>query len=1580
MSTRVVPGSGAILSPNIETVNYSVTSIDVINGGSGYASTDPPKITIENTVTPITEGIFYPVISGGAISRIVVLSPGFGYYSLNQEIGTRIGIATTSNALGTLDIIMKVGAGIGSAIYENGYNAFVPKTGIVTGISTTVSPGIFSQYFGFGNSIPGNVNSGIGTGALFQVLLTYNPGTGVPIGTSIQLIDGGGGYAIGQQISIAGTYMGGSTPDNNLFFNISKLSSTRAGSANAVYTNIISSSTGIGTGAIFNVNRDSNSDINLVTIVNGGIGYASTDQISIAGTYIGGATPADNLFLSPTVLGTNKLPSNVFVRKIDINNFQVSGLSTTLSDSFDLVSLGIGTQSFSFKNPNENVIISIDNIIQSPIHKKKTQLELSTSVGIGSTLIFISSGINSVFNNDILQIDNEYLKVNSVGIGFTNILSVSRSFMGSVASAHTVGAATTIMKGDFNIIEDVIHFSTPPYGPAIASSDPQLITNSSFAGRVFSRQLNASNPTDNNLILDDISNQFTGIAATEFLLSSNDQSVVGIFTNTNSSTNISNNPFILINNIFQVPEIDYTIDTPDTNTIKFLTDAPGAGKIVNVAITTGFGYHPLIGAAATVSVSVGGTINSITLKGSGKGYRSSPVINIISDVGYGASISATIGSGGTISSLNIINGGIGYTNTNLPSVLITLPLPYSNLGVAYTGGSIGNGINAKVSVQVGSGSSIIQFSIDNPGIGYKVGDILSVVGLTTNPSIGALFDEFKFTVTETLTDKFSGFFTGQFIFFDDISKLFNGTRTKFTLTQTVGGITEIVDLKKNPGSDIELNNNLFIYLNDILQVPEESYTFIGSRIFFTEPPKSGSKCSVLFFRGSSQDVETITPAKTIKDGDIVQIGENIYDNLDIEQFERVVKKIVASDQLDTYNYDSIGINTNTNKQRPLKWVKQKQDRIINGSLISKARPSLIASINPRTQLIKNLNIVDTSIYVNNAFPLFTEIDSLPEEDSNVLIIENRDTNTAVATASVSIANTISSIAIATGGIGYAYTSSPKVAISSISIQTKDPILNWSGSSGISTNSALLSIVYGNPIVAIGQSGVVAITTDAKHYSLISNVGFGKTISFNSIGIGSTNIYVAVGDYGKIITAVGFGTTISSWTELPKYEEIAQFGIITRFESSYISSLTDINYFPNIDKWVSVGYNGAIFSAVGVGSTSFIKISSNTSSNFRSISYGSSKLIAVGDDGTTSTSENGTFWSTNIITSNKLNKVIWDGSKFIAIGNGDVLLTSPNGNIWSQLNLNITGDFVNIDYNNVYSIYTLLDSIGNLYYSFNLQYWTYRETNQINVAKDILYIENYDRYVLVGSGATSFYATSVYNLATAISNTTSGVVTSIVITNPGFGYNISNPPKVLIEPDTALIEKIISIKAIGDFGKIVNVDTSLAIGSTLPQLIFELKSESYDNTTLGIGYSALDSYGVTYSGISTGDYFVIYNSNVQPAHPLIGVTTENGLVSNVGIASTFIDGVYRAENVQSSGVGIVSVFCRFLPGSGYGNQITVIVNNSNGFCGNYSWGKIYDYQNRGIGVPNNFTVNTNNGFIGLSSAPEVIRTRGLFKSK
>jgi len=432
--------------------------------------------------------------------------------------------------------------------------------------------------------------------------------------------------------------------------------------------------------------------------------------------------------------------------------------------------------------------------------------------------------------------------------------------------------------------------------------------------------------------------------------------IVGIYTNTNtvltSSIDVNNNPIVLINNVPQISNTDFTIDNPGKNRIKFLSGTPGAGKIVRTGISTGYGYQPLVGAGATVTVSVAGTISAVTIKGFGSGYRTAPKIQILSNVGSGASLSATIGTGGTITAISIINAGSGYTSSPPPRIVIGIPTGYSDLPLEYISGSSGGGTGAKASVVVGNQGNIIGFDIEEPGLYYKVGDILKVSGITTNPNIGIGFSEFRVTVEETLTDKFSGFYPGQFIQFDDISQYFTGAKKKFTLTVSQGGTTEVLSLKSDPSTDIRIEYNLFVYINDILQEPIKSYTFNGSRITFTEPPKENSKCTILFFRGSDLDVEQIDPPKTIKEGDSIQIGENILDPADRPQFERVVKKIISSDSLDTFTYDSIGINTDTAKERPLRWMKQTVDTIINGVYYSKSRPDLKSRVTPNTKLIK----------------------------------------------------------------------------------------------------------------------------------------------------------------------------------------------------------------------------------------------------------------------------------------------------------------------------------------------------------------------------------------------------------------------------------------------------------------------------------------------------------------------------------------------------------------------------------------------------------------------------------------------------
>ena len=45
------------------------------------------------------------------------------------------------------------------------------------------------------------------------------------------------------------------------------------------------------------------------------------------------------------------------------------------------------------------------------------------------------------------------------------------------------------------------------------------------------------------------------------------------------------------------------------------------------------------------------------------------------------------------------------------------------------------------------------------------------------------------------------------------------------MSVTTSGNTEILSLKTPPGSDMDITNNIFIYINDILQTPQSAYTF-----------------------------------------------------------------------------------------------------------------------------------------------------------------------------------------------------------------------------------------------------------------------------------------------------------------------------------------------------------------------------------------------------------------------------------------------------------------------------------------------------------------------------------------------------------------------------------------------------------------------------------------------------------------------------------------------------------------------------------------------------------------------------------
>ncbi len=1552
---------------------------------------------LKNKGTSLFKHVFNSNASTIDIINNKFIIPNHNYQSGQKLIyeydNSPIGIATTSYVLGITSSIIQVGDLDGTAIFENGYSVAISTS--IAGISTTlVPPGPnFQQYL----SVIGIGSLGID--AEFNVFINYDVVTGVPIGTSIIPNKGGRGYKIGDTVSIAGTFLGGASPANDLSFVVSNVVPTSIPSeSNVSYSNVPSLDIN-GTGATFNVQRDVDGFVSNVNVVDVGIGYSSTSIVSIAGTYVGG-TSDDVISFSPIELGTKSLPRELYVLKLNDNEFRVAGLSTSVF--VDLVGIGSGFHSFAYSNPDPSVLISIDGVVQSALRRKRLQITLSEPISTATTtLLSVSSGISSLKVNDIINIDNELVSVKTIGVSSATSIEVSRGYFDSIPGIHTVGVACSVLSGDFTIIGDTIYFTTPPYGKTGLVG---IETGSTFGGRVFSRRFDPSQPIDQNIILDDISLSFTGLAATQFNLSSNGQIVQAIYNDVNSSSFINNNPIILINNVLQQSGQKYEIEDENENKLNFIDGVPKAGKIVRVGITTGFGYQPLLVAAARVTVSSAGTISSVILTGSGGGYRQPPVISVASTIGSGASITATVGSSGTITDFTIVNPGSGYTSTSLPIVVIGIPTGYSNIPLTYHSSSTGVGQGAKVTVEVGSGSSIISFKFDETGVSYKVGDVLTATGITTGP-IGPV-EEFILTVEEVETDKFSGFYPGQFVIFEDISDQFNGFKKRFTLRSIIDGIPQQVSLRVPEGSDLDITNNIFIYLNDVLQVPGEAYTFVGSRIIFTEAPRPNTFCSIFYYRGSSVDVAEVTPPDTIKIGDVVTIKENPADMLDIDQFGRTVKNISSSDEFDTFTYDNIGISTDSTKVRPLTWSKQKNDRIINGAIFSKSRPSLKSVIRPQATIIKNIGIDDDEIYVDNAYPIFTDIDGLSENLRNITILEDRQIEPATGQSQVSSASSISSINVIFSGIGYLNDFSPELLVSSSAITQKDPIFNWKSSVGISPSYQLNSIVYGNIFVGVGNTQALITSPNGQTWQN-STIGLQTSFDVKSVIANQNNneyVYVSVGSNARVVRSIGVGNSITSWSTIALKEEqiIPGIGLVNTINSNYSGTFSEVVYAPSYSTYVTVGTAGSIFSGIGIGTDTFISRFSQTLSTLNSVSFSfnssinSGYFVAVGVNGTILTSTSGQIWDImQSVTTQTLNKVIFAEGQFVIVGNNGTVIKSISQSQYELIATNIGVNLVNIKY--AYGIYVASDDSQNLYYSSNLSEWVFRSTNQSNIIKDFIFTDEIGidgTYVAVGAGGTSVYAEPILNRATGIVSVSGGIVTSITITNGGFGYSPLNPPEIIIKSDTYDIENIFSIKAIGDHGKIIGINTFITgtpgIGTNTPKIEFVLKSETYDNISLGIGYTSLNVLGVNNSQLAKGDYFVITDSNVAVGHAITGITTSLGGMSNypaskVGTAVSFIDGVYRVEQVTTPTSGIVTVTCNLAPSS-FGNFVQIYkrgADNSgigtNEFYGNYSWGKIFDFQNRVLGAPKSFSAFTDNGIVGLSTSSKVIRTRGLLSN-
>ena len=848
---------------------------------------------------------------------------------------------------------------------------------------------------------------------------------------------------------------------------------------------------------------------------------------------------------------TNRLPSEIYAIKISDDTFRLS----TRRD-YALLGIGVTFTSYGLGNAhqlemyhkNNKSIVTIDNIVQYPLSYTPINYSLTNNGGqINATsTTFSLSGISSIVPRDILRVDNEYMKVISVGIGTTSIgpvtnsgsfslVEVSRGFVGSSATTHTdTTGIATIYKGSYNIVGSKIFFTEAPRGNPQLNIDRGNLSyeTSDFSGRVFLR-----NDYSTNQIYDDISYKFTGIGRT-FTLTNQGISTVGL-----GST--GGNGILFINGIFQTPTTNNNpennfrivensgissvifsgIQDPDSG--NFITSqfdvnqnqTPRGGIIVSLGSSLGLGYAPLVGAAVSATVGAGGSIVSVglgTTDNLGSGYNGIVSIGISvyesEHNGTPAVISASVGAGGTLSFKIIGSGGTGYIN---PKILVSSPsyenlevIGVSRLGIGTTT-TTGIGLLLTVDVDAGITSStgigstyfgVSSFKISRQGYSFNPGDVFKPVGLVTDRRLVSPISEFKLTVINTFSDSFAAWQFGEFDYIDSIKNYQDGVRTRFPLYYN----SDLLSFEKLENSTLDLNNLLFIVINGVIQDPGISYQFEGGTSFvFTAAPKSEDKIAIFFYRGTKESDSKLVldVPETIKRGDTVQVFKRNDLKGTVSQNKRTVFDLKYSDKFETNLYSDQGVDTINYK--PMSWTKQKKDSFINGEVVYKTRDSIESLVYPTAKIIKDFSTTDEEIFVDNAqfFNYENTKDSQYNPIFNAIIIDPNSVNTVGLT-----------------------TNFKREVITNIS--------SVKGSSGIITGITTTS--------GIGTSLALKFYLNSVGTALSITSGYPIYIFNTSIGIGVTSIYTSNS------SVVGIGTTfLDNIYNISAYSSISEnIGIIT----------------------------------------------------------------------------------------------------------------------------------------------------------------------------------------------------------------------------------------------------------------------------------------------------------------------------------------------------------------------------------------------------------------------------------------------------
>ena len=397
----------------------------------------------------------------------------------------------------------------------------------------------------------------------------------------------------------------------------------------------------------------------------------------------------------------------------------------------------------------------------------------------------------------------------------------------------------------------------------------------------------------------------------------------------------------------------------------------------------------------------------------GSGYKTTlgtiTDIGALDSVGSGSTITAVVGAGGSLI-FTLDNGGTNYTE----DATINVPQPngeYLSIEGSYRLG-LGNttvtGIGCSVTVDiigvttnyVGLSTTpefelfeVQRWNFSKLGYGFNIGDKFNLVGLSTDPDAGDDFIPFEIEVIDIFNDDIASWQFGNIDYIDNIKGFQDGARTRYPLYYQEQLISFEIDNNDPDSRQIDLAPVLLIFVNGVLQEPNKHYTFDGgTSVSFETPPTINDDVFIFFYRGTvGTDSALFDVNELIKVGDDLELFKSSELELNkvannntnyAQQEPRIVVNVTTASVVETPFYQGAGVNNDNYK--PLRWNKQKVDRVFGGGLVSKARDSIEAQIVPTVNILAGVAATDTFLFVDHT-ENFRDLDGLLNDDFGLYV-------------------------------------------------------------------------------------------------------------------------------------------------------------------------------------------------------------------------------------------------------------------------------------------------------------------------------------------------------------------------------------------------------------------------------------------------------------------------------------------------------------------------------------------------------------------------------------------------------------------